>query len=197
MGIPKNKTYIFRITKKNMKLLNTFIAIALASDDRNKDPDELNNRMTPFERLQWIDDARTGAGRDDFDGMASLVGAQLESNGGKARLGEWYDKKLGSISGRMLARLTKIVNQQVNHPSQYFDDDGLAELFPSDPARGFDRSDACHFAKQIRTSYFTFANRFTSHNKRTSLKETSSFGNTMKKGLNKIHSRIHAKMGCA
>ena len=152
--------------------------------------------MTPFERLQWIDDARTGTGRDDFDGMAALVGAQVESNGGKARLGDWYNKKLGSISARMLTRLNKIVGQEVKHPSQYFDEDGLEALFPSDPARGFDRTDACHFAKQVRTSYFTFANRFTSHNKKTSLKENSSFGITMKKTLNKIHSRIHEKMGC-
>jgi len=153
--------------------------------------------MTPFERLEWIDETRAGFGRDDFGGMAPLVGAQIESNGGKTRGGEWYDRKLESISNRMRIRLQKIVDSQVKHPKQFFDEEGLATLFPADPARGFDRSDACHFARQIRTAYYTFANRFTSHNKKTSLKETSGFGNSMKKKLNKLHSKVHGLMGCA
>lgn len=153
--------------------------------------------MTPFERLQWIDDTRDGTGHDDFDGLASLVSGHLVAEGGKQRLGEWYNKKIDKVSRRILARLTKIVDQSVVHPEQYFDENGLNELFPDGTAsRGFARTDACQFSKQIKTAYFTFVNRFTSHNKRTSLKQTSSFGNTIKKGLNKLYQRIHEKMNC-
>jgi len=152
--------------------------------------------MTPFERLQWIDDIRLGTGVTDFDGMQTLAAAKLTAEGASPRIADYFNRKLESVSTRIHARLTKIVNKEVKHPSQYFDDEDLDALFGNGAERAFDRADACKFTNQVKTAYFTFVNRFVSHNKRESLNNTSSFGNTMKKVLNRVNNKIRLKMNC-
>ena len=154
--------------------------------------------MNPFERLEWINKIRLGTDMDAFDGMQNLATARLIEQGSSPRIAEWFERQIGKVSTRIFNRLTKIVNKQVGHPLQYFDDEELDVLFDleEDEQRGFERSDACQFTNQIKTAYYTFVNQFTSHNKKTSFKENSSFGITMKKILNRLNNRMREKMVC-